>query len=253
VPAVEPGRFERYLSGHYARLGDQQRLRARRKRQLLGTYARLLPAARDADMLEIGPGFGQWLEALRVDRGYARAAAVDLSPEVVEFCNHAMPGSASLEPDTAGFLERHAGRYDRIFAFHVLEHVPGEERDRLVRAMRAALKPGGLCIVEVPNMANMLAGGFLRYADLTHETGFTELSLRQLFEDAGFVDVRCFEEKLVLGVPQDLLAMTFRSLARLAQRIAYRGYQLPVPAVLTPVLCLRAARPGPGAARDPAA
>jgi len=47
--------------------------------------------------------------------------------------------------------------------------------------------------------------------------------------------------------------MAFRSLARLAQRMAYRGYQLPVPAVLTPVLCLRAARPGPGAARDPAA
>jgi len=253
VAAVEPGKFERYLSGHYARLGDQRRYRARRKSQLLGTYAHLLPAARDAEMLEIGPGFGQWLEALRSDLGYTRAVAVDLSPEVVEFCNQVMPGSTSLEPDTADFLQRHAGCYDRIFAFHVLEHVPGEELDRLVHAIHAALKPGGLCVVEVPNMANMFTGAFMRYADLTHETGFTELSLQQLFEDAGFADIRCFEERIVLGVPQDLLAMAFRSLARLAQRIAYRGYQLPVPAVLTPVLCLRAARPGPGAARDPAA
>jgi SAM-dependent methyltransferase len=253
VATAEPGKFERYLSGHYARLGDQQRYRARRKRQLLGTYAHLLPAARDAEMLEIGPGFGQWLEALRADRGYARALAVDLSPEVVEFCNHILPGSTSLEPDTVDFLLRHAGRYDRIFAFHVLEHVPAEALEHFVHAMRVALKPGGLCVVEVPNMANMLTGGFLRYGDLTHETGFTELSLRQVFEEAGFADIHCFEDRLVLGVPQDLLAMAFRWFVGRVQRLVYRGYQLPVPAVLTPVLCMRAASPGPATKRDPVA
>src|SRR5262249_31802637 len=116
--------FTQYLSRHYAHLGDQQRYRARRKRQLLRTYAHLLPARREAELLEIGPGYGQWLELLRVDRGYAHATAVDVSPEVVEFCNRALPGSTTLAPDTVEFLAGRPARFARIFAFHVLEHVP---------------------------------------------------------------------------------------------------------------------------------
>src|SRR5262249_52480744 len=135
--------FEDYLSRHYAHLGDQRRFRARRKRQLLRTYAHLLPPARDAALLEIGPGYGQWLEALRVDRGYTRAMAVDLSAEVVEFCNGAMPGSTTQVHDTVEYLERNAGCFRRIFAFHVLEHVERGGLLPLVRAIRGALEPGG--------------------------------------------------------------------------------------------------------------
>ena len=47
--------------------------------------------------------------------------------------------------------------------------------------------------------------------------------------------------------------MTFRWLARLGQQAVYRGYQLPVPAVLTPALCMCAASPGPSTTRGPAA
>jgi len=237
--------FDSYLSRHYAHLGDQQRHRARRKRQLLRTYEHLLPPSRDAELLEIGPGYGQWLEALRVDRGYARAVAVDVSAEVVDFCNGVMPGSTTLVSDTVEYLGRQAGHFRRIFAFHVLEHV---ERDRLlplVRAIGGALEPGGEFVVEVPNMANAFTAGLLRYGDLTHETGFTELSMRQLLEAGGLSGVRCFEERLALTVPQDLLTMLFRSVARGGQWLAYRGYQLPVPAVLTPALCASAIRPQP--------
>lgn len=237
-----PG-FEQYLSRHVARLGDQRRYRARRKRQLLATYAHLLPERRDAEMLEIGPGYGQWLEALRVDRGYARTTAVDVSSEVVSFCNGVMPQSTTHVADTPAFLEANAGRFERIFAFHVLEHVPRAELPRLVRAMLLALRPGGQCVVEVPNMANVLTGTFLRYADLTHETGFAETSLRQALEAGGFQDVRCFEERLAMALPQDALAAIARWAMRAAQRLVYRGYQLPVPAVLTPALCASARRP----------
>ena len=248
--AADSQRFDRYLSRHYAHLGDQARYRARRKRQLLCTYAHVLPERRDAELLEVGPGYGQWLEALRVDRGYTHAMAVDLSAEVVDFCNRAMPGSTTLVTDTAGYLRHQAGRFDRVFAFHVLEHVPLPELPALVSAIRGALKPGGLCVVEVPNMANVLTAGALRYGDLTHEGGFTELSLRQLLESAGFASVRCFEERLVLGVPQDLLAMAFRAFVRAWLRLVYRGYQLPVPAVLSPALCASAV--APSSAREPA-
>jgi SAM-dependent methyltransferase len=235
--------FKDYLSRHMAHLGDAERYRERRKRQLIATYERWLPANRDAELLEIGPGYGQWLEALRKDLGFGRTIAVDISGEVVTFCNRIQPGSTTQVEDTPGFLTQQPGRFARVFAFHVLEHIPRGELPRFVRAMWTALEPGGLCVVEVPNMANGMSGTYLRYADLTHETGFAETSLRQALEAAGFEDVRCFEERVAVRLPQDLLAVAFRGAMRAAQRMVYRGYQLPVPAVLTPALCATARRP----------
>src|SRR5262245_13992443 len=87
--------FEDYLTRHMSHRGDPERHRTRKRRQLMATYARWLPANRDAELLEIGPGYGQWLEALRVDLGYTRTVAVDVSAEVVGFCNRLQPGSTT--------------------------------------------------------------------------------------------------------------------------------------------------------------
>jgi SAM-dependent methyltransferase len=235
--------FDDYLTRHYSRLGDQERHRAGRKRQLLRTYGRLLPADREARILEIGPGHGQFLELLRQDLGYRNAVAVDVSREVVEFCNGRMPGSASLVTDTAAQVRAQAGTLDAVIAFHVLEHLPGGEPLAMVQAIAAALKPGGRLLVEVPNMANPLTGGYLRYADLTHVGGFAESSLRHLLEAGGLADVACFEEATGGTGLKDLLARTFRALARFKLHLVYRGYELPPPAVLSPALCATAVRP----------
>lgn len=235
--------FEDYLSRHYRHLGDQARHRARKKRQLLATYRFALPTDRDAEMLEIGPGYGQLLELLRRDLGYVRTTAIDLSEEVAEFCNRALPGSTERVTDTVAYLEAHGGRFERVFALHVLEHVPRAEAPGLARAIRGALRPGGRVVLEVPNLANLLTGSYLRYADLTHEWGYAESSLRHLLEAAGFVDVECFEERRPADEIKGLLAGAFRGGARWLQRAIYRGYELPVPDVLTPALCAVASRP----------
>ncbi len=235
--------FVDYLSRHYAHLGDHARHRAGKKRQLLHTYRRFLPEQRDAQMLEIGPGYGQLLELLRIDLGYARTVAIDVSREVSEFCEQVVPGSTTCVSDTNEYLAQNAGRFERIFALHVLEHVPRAEAEPLVRAICGALRPGGRFLVEVPNMANLFTSGYLRYADLTHETGFAETSLRQLLTAAGLVEVECFEERLAPGGLKELLAGGFRNGARLLQRVLYKGYELPVPRVLSPALAASAMRP----------
>ena len=239
---VDRPTFDHYLSGHYTRIGDQGRFRERRKRQMLATYRHLLPVRRDAEMLEIGPGHGQWLEALHRDAGYTRTIAVDLSAEVAEFCNRSLPGSTEVVGDTTAWLLANAGRFERIFAFHVLEHVPGPDLVPLLEAARDALRPGGWLVVEVPNMANIITGNYLRHADRTHQTGFAELSLRQALEDAGFADARAFEERLVVSVPQDVVYLFLRSVTRALQWAAYKSCRVPVPAVLTPALCMSARR-----------
>ena len=93
-------------------------------------------------------------------------------------------------------------------------------------------------------MANLLTAGYLRHADLTrYESGYTEQSLRQLLESAGLVQVECFEERPAPGGLKSVLAGAFRGAARFAQRMIYKGDQVPVPHVLTPGLCATAVRP----------
>lgn len=242
--ATERPEFAQYLTRHYEHLGDQSRYRAGKKRQLLETYRSRLPKNRAAPMLEIGPGYGQWLELLRRDLGYANASAVDLSAEVVEFCERIMPGSTSLVSDTVEYLASRPQAFERVFAFHVLEHVPPSHVLGLVQAVWESLRPGGWFVVELPNMANMFTSGYLRYSDRTHHSGYAELSLRNLLESAGFIEVECFEERIpMLGI-KGVLANAFRRGARDLQRLIYKGYELPVPRVLTPALCA-AARRGP--------
>lgn len=240
----EDPEFAGYLARHYARLGDHERHRAGRQRQLLRTYRHLLPTDRDVDLLEIGPGYGQWLELLRRDLGYRRATAVDVSREVVAFCNDRMPGSATWVPDTLAYLRQNPERFERVFALHVLEHMPVPAARDLVRGIGGALRPGGRCVVEVPNLANLFTGAYLRHADLTHQAGYTEQSLRQLLESAGLEQIECFEERPAPGGLKGALTATFRAAARVAQRLVYRGYELPVPVVLTPALCATAVRGG---------
>ena len=236
-------RFEGYLTRHYAQLGDQAKHRAGKKRQLLHTYERYLPADRSAPMLEIGPGFGQLLELLRRDLGYEQVSAVDASQEVVEFCNRLLPASTTQVDDTVAYLARRPDHFQRVFACHVLEHLPKPAALALVEAARTALQPGGLLVVEVPNMANLFTGAYLRHADFTHEEGYTEHSLRHLLETGGFTAVTCFEEGRSPGLLKGLATGVFRGAAALVQRAIYRGYELPVPRVLTAALCAVGQRP----------
>ena len=66
------------------------------------------------------------------------------------------------------------------------------------------------------------------------------------FEAGGFTEVECFEERIPLAGAKGVAANAWRALARFAQRVAYKGYELPVPAVLTPALCATAVRPAEG-------
>ena len=55
----------------------------------------------------------------------------------------------------------------------------------MLSQIRQALAEGGTVVVRVPNMSNVLAS-FGRYGDATHVTGYTEYSLMQVLDQAGF-------------------------------------------------------------------
>lgn len=70
----------------------------------------------------------------------------------------------------------------------VLEHIPKKVIVKALELVHKSLRKGGIFIVKVPNMANPF-GLYSRYIDITHETGFTEYSLYEVLNVAGFGNI----------------------------------------------------------------
>jgi hypothetical protein len=97
-----------------------------------------------------------------------------------------------VHADAIDFFETSELAIDRVLLFHVLEHFSIKDGTRLLSAIRECLSEQGQLVVEVPNMASV-TGINMQCSDLTHATAFTEYSLKQLLENAGFgrVSVVC--------------------------------------------------------------
>jgi SAM-dependent methyltransferase len=91
--------------------------------------------------------------------------------------------------DALDYLPRHPGAFDVIILNDVLEHFPPGRTVPVLRLLADALKTGGVLHVRVPNMSSLLAS-YSMHLDITHLSGFTEHSLMQALETAGFVDPR---------------------------------------------------------------
>jgi 2-polyprenyl-3-methyl-5-hydroxy-6-metoxy-1,4-benzoquinol methylase len=223
--------YDRYLSLHFAHVNDQSRFRARKVAYYQHNYRRHLPSDAGAHILDVGPGYGEFLELLSRS-GYARVEGVDLSPEVAEFCNKLLPGSTQAVADTVAFFRARPATFDLVSMFHVLEHVPKPEVIPLLQAVHQSLTIRGRLIVEVPNMANPVIGLNVRYADFTHESGFTELSLAYVLGTAGFQSVQVFEPRLTPDRWERPLQNAVQALFRSAVRVTYRAYGQAAPRVL---------------------
>jgi 2-polyprenyl-3-methyl-5-hydroxy-6-metoxy-1,4-benzoquinol methylase len=148
-------------------------------------------------LLDIGCGVGFllfWLERTRP--GIFQLTGVDISESQLALAKRHLPNVITLVSDeAASFLERNAQSFDVIFCTDLLEHVEtDDELLGLVELVKGSLVPGGLLICHVPNMAN-LTSVHLRYIDLTHTRGFTELSLLQFLECAGFRECRILSRR----------------------------------------------------------
>lgn len=187
------GYFERYWRDRFDAAAS-----ARRVRSLHRNYAQHLPARRDARIVEIGPGFGEMLRYL-AQRGYSNVTALDNDPALVAALKQqGFAAAEHIEDVTAVLLER-AGRYDCVIALHVLEHFDAAAGAALLRAIHAALAPGGTVILEVPNMANFITAPYARWADYTHRHGYTAESLNAALRVAGFEVRACFGVRRPLG------------------------------------------------------
>ncbi len=152
-----------------------------------------LPENKAARILDFGCGWGHQLLSLWC-AGYRNLEGVDMSPEQATLARRLAGGRVPITcMDGREYLSGKDACYDVILAYDVIEHFPVAESLDLLEQLRRALVPGGTIVIRVPN-ANELCSARSLYIDATHVMLFTEFSLMQLLDEAGFEDHRLVED-----------------------------------------------------------
>ena len=152
-------------------------------KRLRGILQPFLPAPDSQAVLDIGCGMGFALLTLK-DMGFTELRGIDVDADQVR-CAQKFGLHVEQVQSTFTFLDQHAGQFDIVLMFDVLEHIPVDEQICVMRFVNRALKPGGRVILQVPNAGSMLAT-WQRHIDFTHCATFTPVSLSFVLKNAGF-------------------------------------------------------------------
>lgn len=151
-------------------------------------FRHLLPENKDAAILDLGCGYGNFLYFLQ-NEGYTQTSGVDLNPQQLEVARTLGVRNVQCR-EAQEILRDSPQKFDLISAIDVLEHVPKEHVLDFLDLVHAALRPGGRFLCQVPNLAAFYRPVF--YMDFSHETPFTPVSLKQVLQLANFKNVRVF-------------------------------------------------------------
>lgn len=174
-------------------------------------YYDCLPSDKNARILDIGCGDGKFLFFLQ-KKGYTSIEGVELSSQQAKEAKKHLKCPIHVVEDTTTFLQRYSYTYQMIAMNDLLEHIPKQETLNFLRAVLGALRQGGNAVINVPQVSGFRSL-FCRYMDFTHETIFTELSLKQVLSLAGFTDIRFIRQKWPLKLtPRHLAYRLVRSL-----------------------------------------
>jgi 2-polyprenyl-3-methyl-5-hydroxy-6-metoxy-1,4-benzoquinol methylase len=154
-------------------------------------YERLLPACKDAAILDIGFG-GGWFIGACLKLGYTNISGADFGIEKKAHVREWAKDSIVLyeiEKDIGEFLSHQPQTYDFIHMSHVIEHIPKYSLLWVVDAIFRALKKDGVLLLRTPNMEGPTPNSSL-YVTLAHEYGFCGSNLISLLDICGFDDIK---------------------------------------------------------------
>lgn len=148
--------------------------------------------------LDVGAGRGD-LSAMLVGAGW-QMTAVEPSAEA---CEAARARGVDAREGVLATVELEPGSYDAAVFQHSLEHVEDPVGD-LLRTF-AALRPGGVLAVTVPNFGGAQArrfGGCWYHLDVPrHRVHFTPQALRRALTEAGFTVESVTTSTSAVGLP----------------------------------------------------
>lgn len=144
---------------------------------------------RDHVILDLGCGKGHWTMALA--QKCAQATGVDASERQIEVArrfirNSDLNNRIIFQHGRLEELNLPANRYDKVYSFCVLEHIPNIEV--VLREVARILKPGGEMHVSVDSLATISNQNILQKHKRTYSVYqyFSRESLQLQFEKTGF-------------------------------------------------------------------
>lgn len=151
------------------------RSRIRIVRRMIERFA---DRTRTLDLLDLGCGIGGMVGALQaLDRLNLTGSEIYLSG--LRYARSRFPGIRFIQLDATAIP--FTDRFDIIGAFDVIEHI--EEDDRVIASVHAALRPGGLFLVTVPQHPWLWS----RLDELVHhKRRYTRRQLVEQLAAAGF-------------------------------------------------------------------
>ncbi len=132
---------------------------------------------RDATVLDLGCGYGQFINSIPCAKKYA----MDLNTKARRYL---APDVAFLQQDCSQPWKLPSNSVDVVFTSNFFEHLPsrGLLLDTLLEARRC-LRPGGRIIAMGPN-AKYVGGAYWDFWD--HQIALTERSMKEVLEIQGF-------------------------------------------------------------------
>lgn len=139
-------------------------------------FSRWIPV-RHAAVLDLGCGYGEFINQIQADKKYA----MDLNTDSAK---HLAPDVKLLCQDCAAEWPLPENSLDVVFSSNFFEHLPTKvDLLRTIRQALRCLKPGGCLIALGPNI-KYLPGCYWDFFD--HYTILTEASLGEALEISGF-------------------------------------------------------------------
>lgn len=151
------------------------------------------PSDKNINILDLGCGYGIFLNTCK-EAGYKNTFGVEVIEKCLEFAREKFGIKTISNSEIEDFLEfQEDASFDVITAFDVIEHFRKDKILKLFNLIYRKLRNNGRFIMQVPN-AGSLPGLYIFHSDLTHETVFTDLLLKELFHLVGFSKLEIMPE-----------------------------------------------------------
>ena len=186
-------------------------------------YLPHLTPDRSAKILVVSCGPGYLVDVLRRE-GYVNVTGIDSDSEKI---SHALRRNLNCQVARAfEYLTPRIAEFDVIIPEQELNHLTLDEQIEFLRSCRRSLREGGLLFVYGLNGANPLVGSENLSHNIDHFNTFTEHSLGQVLQLAGFSEVRMLPLKIYVfwKNPLNYVGLAFTGALELFFRITYKMY-----------------------------